>query len=145
MDYSFCSKTSMMVDYLVIIILFGTSSVWIQHELSYSSIGLFCTCIEIPLMRSTNEAKSRINTPKDVVSNSTQQLKASTTEYFPWNDRVNYNSICKSIQKKLNSFKGPPIIHKGDGGGLGHKYMSLLHSFTTALIVQRPLSCIMIC
>lgn len=65
-----------------------------------------------------------------------------SVEYFPWNDRVNYEEICKSLQKKLNSFKGPPIIHKGHGGGLGHMFTSLLNVLTTALVVQRPLSCI---
>ena len=47
-----------------------------------------------------------------------------------------------SIQNELNSFKGPPIIHEGYGGGLGHKFVSLLHSFTTALVLKRPLSCV---
>lgn len=136
-----------MIAYIVLLILLGTSSLWIQHELDCLSISLFSTSIEgVSLMRSTNErnrrvssvSKPRFNNP--TVINNTQQRNSYPTEYFPWNDRVDYTRVCMSIQNKLNSFNGPPIIHKGYGGGLGHKFVSLLHSFTTALVLKRPLS-----
>lgn len=59
--------------------------------------------------------------------------------YYPWNDGIDYDFICKSIKNKLDSFHAPPIIHKGFRGGLCHKVRSLFHSFTAALMMKRPL------
>lgn len=152
-DYSLCSKTNRMITYIILLILFSSSSLWIQHELYHSSISLFSTSIDgMSLMKSTNETnkkaspvlKSRISNPKVAVRYNNKQHKSYPTEYFPWNDHVNYTLVCLSIQNKLNSFKGPPIIHQGYGGGLGHKLVSLLHSFTTALVLKRPLSCMIV-
>lgn len=70
--------------------------------------------------------------------------KPYSTEYYPWNDSTDYDAVCRGIQKKIKSFKGPPIVHVGTGGGLGHKFISLLHSFTAALVMKRPLSCMIV-
>lgn len=68
----------------------------------------------------------------------------NSVEYFPWNGRVNYDAVCNSLKEKLQSFDGPPIIHKGMRGGLGHKFLSLINIFITALVMKRPLSCMML-
>lgn len=98
----------------------------------------------------TNKNKSVLNNknlekmPSLTRINIIQSKKSYSTEYYPWNDNTDYDAVCRGIQKRLQSFKGPPIVHVGTGGGLGHKFVSLLHSFTAALVMKRPLSCMIV-
>lgn len=153
---------SYMTFCVLFIIHFGISCITVKYKYDSSFVSLLNQSYEpLVVMKSNNVmAKDRYKQSKTAstvnennsqiiptvsYSNTTQCSEScidDSVEYFPWKDGVNYEEICKSIQKKLNSFKGPPIIYKGDGGGLGHKFTSLLNVLTTALVVQRPLSCI---
>lgn len=111
--------------------------------------------LKLSLTISSNEGNKKvmINSNKQLSANSTVVSKLpqvsnnhikNSVEYFPWNGRVNYDSVCNSLKEKIQSFDGPPIIHKGMRGGLGHKFTSLTNSFLTALVMKRPLSCMML-
>lgn len=79
---------------------------------------------------------------KEVIhqNNTLIQLETKPSVYYPWNDGVDYNTFCMSLKNRLESFKGPMIIHRGCTGGLGHKFFSLYRSITYALFLERPLS-----
>ena len=74
-------------------------------------------------------------------SNNPLSFVKQSTVYFPWNDGINYTTVCENLKYQLNRFKGPILIHRGIRGGLGHKFVSILHSITYALLVRRPLLC----
>lgn len=135
-----------MIKYVIALVLFGASTIWIQHQLFNSCVYQLSIMEEVlPLMKSVKEYTEQISGNSTIgngIHTSLKKRKTSTgtkqevpsvhrhnpsniTEYYPWNDRVNYDAVCKSIQKRMNSFKGPPIIHKGDGGGLGHHFFNV--------------------
>lgn len=58
-------------------------------------------------------------------------------QYFPWNDHLNYTVICKNVLKRITSNKTFYIISGSFNGGLGHKYISILHSITYAILLRR--------
>lgn len=61
--------------------------------------------------------------------------------FFPWNDNIDYNELCRSIKKQFDEFKTPLIIHDGTRGGLGHKSIYIFYSFAYGLLNRRPVKC----
>ena len=58
-------------------------------------------------------------------------------QYFPWNDNLNYTEICKNVLKRITRNDTYYIISGSFNGGLGHKYLSVYHSITYAILLGR--------
>ena len=58
-------------------------------------------------------------------------------EFFPWNDGINYGEICNKILKRITQEDTFYVISDSIPGGIGHKYTSLLHSLTYAILTGR--------
>ena len=58
-------------------------------------------------------------------------------EFFPWNDGINYGEICNKILKRITQKDTFYVISDSTPGGIGHKYISLLHSLTSAILTGR--------
>ena len=58
-------------------------------------------------------------------------------EFFPWNDGINYGEICDKILKRITQKDTFYVISDSIPGGIGHKYTSLLHSLTYAILTGR--------
>ena len=58
-------------------------------------------------------------------------------EFFPWNDGINYGEICNKILKRITQKDTFYVISDSTLGGIGHKYTSLLHSLTYAILTGR--------
>ena len=58
-------------------------------------------------------------------------------EFFPWNDGINYGEICNKILKRITQKDTFYVISDSTPGGIGHKYISLLHSLTYAILTGR--------
>ena len=58
-------------------------------------------------------------------------------EFFPWNDGINYGEICDKILKRITQNDTFYVISDSIPGGIGHKYTSLLHSLTYAILTGR--------
>ena len=58
-------------------------------------------------------------------------------EFFPWNDGINYGEICDKILKRITQKDTFYVISDSILGGIGHKYTSLLHSLTYAILTGR--------
>lgn len=69
------------------------------------------------------------------------QFLVKEEEYFPWNDGIDYSSFCMNLQRTFKSFEGPVIVFDGFGGGLGHKFVSIVNSMLLALLLKRPFYC----
>ena len=57
--------------------------------------------------------------------------------FFPWNDSINYDSICQRILRRITQNNTYYIISGSLIGGLGHKYLSVFHSITYAILLGR--------
>ena len=62
-------------------------------------------------------------------------------QYFPWNDNKNYSVICKNVLKRITKSNTYYIISGSFNGGLGHKYLSVYHSITYAILLGRRFLC----
>ena len=58
-------------------------------------------------------------------------------EFFPWNDGINYSEMCIKILKRITQNDTFYVISDSTLGGIGHKYTSLLHSLTYAILTGR--------
>ena len=58
-------------------------------------------------------------------------------EFFHWNDGINYGEICNKILKRITQEGTFYVISDSTLGGIGHKYTSLLHSLTYAILTGR--------
>ena len=56
---------------------------------------------------------------------------------FPWSDSINYASICQRILRRITQNNTYYIISGSLIGGLGHKYLSVFHSITYAILLGR--------
>ena len=56
---------------------------------------------------------------------------------FPWNDSIKYESICQRILQRITQNDTYYIISGSLIGGLGHKYLSVFHSITYAILLGR--------
>ena len=57
--------------------------------------------------------------------------------FRPWNDSINYESICQRILQRITQNDTYYIISGSLIGGLGHKYLSVFHSITYAILLGR--------
>ena len=62
-------------------------------------------------------------------------------QYFPSNDNRNYSVICKNVLKRITKSNTYYIISGSFNGGLGHKYLSVYHSITYAILLGRRFLC----
>ena len=58
-------------------------------------------------------------------------------QYFPWNDSLHYDRICDNVLKRITRNDTFFIISGSFNGGLGHKYLSVFHSITYAILLGR--------
>ena len=58
-------------------------------------------------------------------------------QYFPWNDSLHYDRICENVLKRITRNNTFYIISGSFNGGLGHKYLSVFHSITYAILLGR--------
>ena len=58
-------------------------------------------------------------------------------QYFPWNDSLHYDRICGNVLKRITKNDTFFIISGSFNGGLGHKYLSVFHSITYAILLGR--------
>ena len=58
-------------------------------------------------------------------------------QYFPWNDSLNYSTICNNVLKRITQNGTFYIISGSFNGGLGHKYISIFYSITYAILLGR--------
>ena len=61
----------------------------------------------------------------------------SDIRLFPWNDSIKYASICQRILRRITQNNTYYIISGSLIGGLGHKYLSVFHSITYAILLGR--------
>lgn len=64
-------------------------------------------------------------------------LSWNKIHYFPWNDSFNYDHICNNVLKRITKNDTFYIISGSFNGGLGHKYLSVFHSITYAILLGR--------
>ena len=57
--------------------------------------------------------------------------------FGPWDDSINYASICQRILRRITQNNTYYIISGSLIGGLGHKYLSVFHSITYAILLGR--------
>ena len=58
-------------------------------------------------------------------------------QYFPWNDSLDYSTICNNVLKRITQNGTFYIISGSFNGGLGHKYISIFYSITYAILLGR--------
>ena len=58
-------------------------------------------------------------------------------EFYPWNDGIDYSEMCNKILKRITQKDTFYVISDSIPGGIGHKYTSLLHSLTYAILTGR--------
>ena len=58
-------------------------------------------------------------------------------EFYPWNDGIDYGEMCNKILKRITQKDTFYVISDSIPGGIGHKYTSLLHSLTYAILTGR--------
>lgn len=58
-------------------------------------------------------------------------------QYYPWDDTLDYSSICNNVLKRITQNGTFYIISGSFNGGLGHKYISIFHSITYAILLGR--------
>lgn len=63
-------------------------------------------------------------------------------QYFPWNDSYNYSVVCNKVLRRITKKDTYYIISSSFNGGLGHKYNSVFHSITYAILLGRRFLCI---
>ena len=66
-----------------------------------------------------------------------KQNEICNIRLFPWNDSINYASICQRILRRITQNNTYYIISGSLIGGLGHKYLSVFHSITYAILLGR--------
>ena len=66
-----------------------------------------------------------------------KQNAIGNIRFGPWNDSINYASICQRILRRITQNNTYYIISGSLIGGLGHKYLSVFHSITYAILLGR--------
>ena len=74
----------------------------------------------------------------------THPKNPSKISFFPWDDDgIDYSATCSKLISTIKRFSGPIIVNSGFRGGLGHKFISFFQAIILALILRRPLYCIL--
>ena len=66
-----------------------------------------------------------------------KQNTITNIRFGPWDDSINYESICQRILRRITQNNTYYIISGSLIGGLGHKYLSVFHSITYAILLGR--------
>ena len=85
----------------------------------------------------TINPKSRYNRFIHLQTTPYKNVGKKEIEFFHWNDGINYGEICDKILKRITQKDTFYVISDSIPGGIGHKYTSLLHSLTYAILTGR--------
>ena len=106
----------------------------------YNNTGLYQPTQEVKEVQSiitTITTKSRYNRFIHLQTTPYKNDGKKEIEFFPWNDGINYGEICNKILKRITQKDTFYVISDSIPGGIGHKYTSLLHSLTYAILTGR--------
>ena len=105
----------------------------------YNNTGLYQPTQEVKEVQSimTINPKSKYNRFITLPTTPYKNDGKKEIEFFPWNDGINYGEICKKILKRITQEDTFYVISDSIPGGIGHKYTSLLHSLTYAILTGR--------
>ena len=105
----------------------------------YNNIGFYQPTQEVKEVQSimTITPKSRYNRFIHLQTTPYKNDGKKEIEFFPWNDGINYGEICDKILKRITQKDTFYVISDSTLGGIGHKYTSLLHSLTYAILTGR--------
>ena len=105
----------------------------------YNNTGFYQPTQEVKEVQSTIAItpKSRYNRFIHLQTTPYKNDGKKEIEFFPWNDGINYGEICKKILKRITQKDTFYVISDSIPGGIGHKYTSLLHSLTYAILTGR--------
>ena len=105
----------------------------------YNNTGLYQPTQEVKEVQSTIAItpKSRYNRFIHLPTTPYKNDGKKEIEFFPWNDGINYGEICDKILKRITQKDTFYVISDSIPGGIGHKYTSLLHSLTYAILTGR--------
>ena len=105
----------------------------------YNNTGLYQPTQEVKEVQSimTITPKSRYNRFIHLPTTPYKNDGKKEIEFFPWNDGINYGEICDKILKRITQNDTFYVISDSILGGIGHKYTSLLHSLTYAILTGR--------
>ena len=105
----------------------------------YNNTGLYQPTQEVKEVQSimTINPKSKYNRFITLPTTPYKNDGKKEIEFFPWNDGINYGEICDKILKRITQKDTFYVISDSIPGGIGHKYTSLLHSLTYAILTGR--------
>ena len=105
----------------------------------YNNTGFYQPTQEVKEVQSdpTINAESRYNRFIHLQTTPYKNDGKKEIEFFPWNDGINYGEICNKILKRITQNDTFYVISDSTLGGIGHKYTSLLHSLTYAILTGR--------
>ena len=105
----------------------------------YNNTGLYQPTREVKEVQSdpTINAESKYNRFIHLQTTPYKNDGKKEIEFFPWNDGINYGEICNKILKRITQNDTFYVISDSIPGGIGHKYTSLLHSLTYAILTGR--------
>ena len=105
----------------------------------YNNTGLYQPTQEVKRSQSMNitNPKFRYNRFIHLPTTPYKNVGKKEIEFFPWNDGINYGEICDKILKLITQNDTFYVISDSIPGGIGHKYTSLLHSLTYAILTGR--------
>ena len=105
----------------------------------YNNTGLYQPTQEVKEVQSimTINPKSKYNRFITLPTTPYKNDGKKEIEFFPWNDGINYGEICDKILKRITQKDTFYVISDSTLGGIGHKYTSLLHSLTYAILTGR--------
>ena len=105
----------------------------------YNNTGFYQPTQEVKEVQSdpTINAESRYNRFIHLPTTPYKNDGKKEIEFFPWNDGINYGEICNKILKRITQEDTFYVISDSIPGGIGHKYTSLLHSLTYAILTGR--------
>ena len=105
----------------------------------YNNTGFYQPTQEVKRSQSMNitNPKFRYNRFIHLQTTPYKNVGKKEIEFFPWNDGINYGEICNKILKRITQNDTFYVISDSILGGIGHKYTSLLHSLTYAILTGR--------
>ena len=105
----------------------------------YNNTGLYQPTQEVKRSQSVNTTNPKFKYNRFIHLQTTPYKNdgKKEIEFFPWNDGINYGEICDKILKRITQKDTFYVISDSIPGGIGHKYTSLLHSLTYAILTGR--------
>ena len=104
----------------------------------YNNTGLYQPTPEVKKVQSTIAITPKFRYNRFIHLQTTPYKNdGKEIEFFPWNDGINYGEMCDKILKRITQKDTFYVISDSTLGGIGHKYTSLLHSLTYAILTGR--------